>query len=729
MELMGPWPPLIEKPKVEFLATSHRDNFTQHRVRVEIALQQSGEGWLLIPDGLGPFPAALVVFYEPETSAGLNTNQFRDFGYQLARRGFVTLNIGTPGGNAWKPEVGAALCQPLSFHAYVAANAWHALANLPEVDRARIGVVGHSYGGKWAMFAGALWDKFACVAVSDPGIVFDETRSNVNYWEPWYLGFDAVKKRPKAGIPSSSNLRTGAYQRMMEQGRDLHELHALIAPRPFFVSGGAEDPPERWTALNHLVAVNTLLGFTHRVAMTNRKEHSPNAESNEQLYSFFSQFLGTPQSGGKSEASAATSSTDRLRILIETDAGGDPDDEQSLVRFLLYANEWDVEGIIANRAEARRGENKNTERTGLGIVRRMIDAYGAGYSKLVQHDPRYPKPELLRQRTVAGYNSTDEAVNLIIAAIDAPDPRPVWYSDWGTDHGGATNNLRRALDKVLHERGLGGYATFKSKLRLSSANAFDAHTTEIQPPFSFWIDTWRPEMNRLRWYHRFSALTSKAGGFNIERDVRTGHGPLGALYPTNTTHWCKEGDTASFLYLVPNGLGDPAHPGWGSWAGRYGANETFPAKPYFWANQIDAWNGSTNRDNTLLRWAVHLQNDFAARLDWCVNDFARANHPPTPRLSGNLVRSAKPGDHVVLDASQSSDPDGNALKFEWVQYSEAGTYRGTPIIIAGAADREASFTVPIAAAGHSIHVVLMLTDTGVPALTRYQCVVVNVTPP
>ena len=299
MDLLGPWPPLIEKPKVGFHATSRRDNFIQHRVRIEIAPQQSGEGWLLIPDGKGPFPAVLVVFYEPETSGGLNTNQFWDFGYQLARRGFVTLNIGTPGGNAWKPEVGAAQCQPLSFHAYVAANAWHALANLPDVDRSRIGVVGHSYGGKWAMFAGALWDKFACVAVSDPGIVFDETRSNVNYWEPWYLGFDAVEKRPKAGIPSATNPRTGAYQRMMEQGRDLHELHALIAPRPFFVSGGAEDPPARWVALNHLVDVNQLLGFTNRVAMTNRKEHSPNADSNEQLYSFFSHFLGLPHKDSK----------------------------------------------------------------------------------------------------------------------------------------------------------------------------------------------------------------------------------------------------------------------------------------------------------------------------------------------------------------------------------------------------------------------------------------------
>jgi hypothetical protein len=173
----------------------------------------------------------------------------------------------------------------------VAANCWQAMANVPEIDSSRIGVTGHSYGGKWAMFAGALWDRFAAVAVSDPGIVFDETRANVNYWEPWYLGLDPQVKRPAAGIPSPDNPRTGAYKRMIEQGLDLHQLHALIAPRPFLVSGGSEDPPERWRALNHLVQVNKLLGHTNRVAMTNRPSHSPNDESNAKLVAFFEHFL------------------------------------------------------------------------------------------------------------------------------------------------------------------------------------------------------------------------------------------------------------------------------------------------------------------------------------------------------------------------------------------------------------------------------------------------------
>lgn len=289
-ELMGPWPELIERPRVEVLETTRRENFTQRKVRVEIARGQTLAGYLLIPDGRGPFPAVLVPYYDAETGAGL-AKELRDFGHQLTRRGFVSLSIGSPGGDARKPETGAARCQPLSFLGYVAANCANALASLPEVDPGRIGVVGHSYGGKWAMFAACLSEKFACGVWSDPGIVFDEKRPNVNYWDPWYLGDTPEPKRPR-GLPSPEHPRTGAYKALVEGGHDLHELQALMAPRPFLVSGGSEDPPERWRALNHCVAVNRLLGFTHRVAMTNRPKHDPTPESNEVIYRFFEHFLG-----------------------------------------------------------------------------------------------------------------------------------------------------------------------------------------------------------------------------------------------------------------------------------------------------------------------------------------------------------------------------------------------------------------------------------------------------
>lgn len=293
-DVLGPWPPLLEEPRLEVLGSERRENFTQQRVRVPYGPGQAQEGYLLRPAGAGPFPAVLVVFYDPETSVGLKTDRpQRDFALQLTRRGFVTLSIGTPGGNAWKPELAGARCQPLAYHAYVAANAWQALSALPEIDAERIGITGHSYGGKWALFAAAWWEKFAAVAVSDPGIVFDETRANVNYWEPWYLGLDAKTNRA-AGIPSATNPRTGAYARLRTEGHDLDEIHALIAPRPFLVSGGAEDPASRWEILQRTVEVNTRLGFSNRIVLTTRPTHDPTPESNQRLVEFFVEHLRPP---------------------------------------------------------------------------------------------------------------------------------------------------------------------------------------------------------------------------------------------------------------------------------------------------------------------------------------------------------------------------------------------------------------------------------------------------
>jgi len=291
---LGQWPELITEPDVQFLSSERRDNFTQHNVRFKWTPTEFTTGYLLIPDGDGKRPAVLTVFYEPETAVGLK-GENRDFAYQLAKRGFVTLSIGTTEATESKtyalyhPNINNATVQPLSMLGYAAANAWYVLASRPEVDSERIGIVGHSFGGKWAMFAGCLFDKFAAVAVSDPGIMFGHHPS-VNYWEPWYLGWHPQPWR-KRGKITVDNPGRGLYLKLREDNRDLHELHALLAPRPFLVSGGEVDPPERWRALNHLVRINKLLGYEDRVGMTNRPDHSPNPESNAVIYAFFEHFL------------------------------------------------------------------------------------------------------------------------------------------------------------------------------------------------------------------------------------------------------------------------------------------------------------------------------------------------------------------------------------------------------------------------------------------------------
>jgi len=245
----------------------------------------------------------LSVYYEPEAAVG-NRGPFGgrktcDYARRVARRGFVALSVGRlydhahrgrkrklppyePGADCYYPDKDNVQLQPSSFHAYVAANCYNALASLKQVDPKRVGIVGHSYGGKWAMFGACLCDKFACGVFSDPGItIFNPRHGGANYSAKWYLGSRL------GGKPS-------AYSQIGDGGHDLHELLALMAPRPFLVSGcqGTTDQPVRWKALNHIVAVNKLLGYENRVAMSNnRPAHMQTSESLKVLYAFFEYFL------------------------------------------------------------------------------------------------------------------------------------------------------------------------------------------------------------------------------------------------------------------------------------------------------------------------------------------------------------------------------------------------------------------------------------------------------
>ncbi|HEV3340025.1 MAG TPA: prolyl oligopeptidase family serine peptidase [Pirellulales bacterium] len=288
---LGEWPPLVEHPTVKRLETTERDGYREEHLRIQVSAEgRVVDGYLLVPAGEKKrLPAVLVPFYEPLTSIGRNEKGrgTHDYGLRLVRRGFVTLSIGTPGdpmevgGDTRRLLVKAGIAdgrQPLTMLAYTAATCHTVLGELPYVDSDRIGIIGLSYGGKWTMFASCLYDKFACAVWSDPGIVFNEQNANVNYWEPWYLGYDPQTER-KPGVPSADNPRTGLYKELIEAGDDLVNLHALMAPRPLLVSGGTEDPPRNWRALNHLAAVNKLFGSDDRVAMTARTTHVPTPDA------------------------------------------------------------------------------------------------------------------------------------------------------------------------------------------------------------------------------------------------------------------------------------------------------------------------------------------------------------------------------------------------------------------------------------------------------------------
>jgi dienelactone hydrolase len=302
MHMMGEWPSFLKKQKMTRLDSTRRDGFTQYRICFKWLPNEKTEGYLLIPDSSRgkKMPAVIVVYYQPKTAIGDRfpgfDYKYRDFALQLAKRGFITLSLGTTKTTKAKtyslyyPSIDSAQIEPLSTLAYAAANVWYVLSKVPEVDSTRIGIMGHSYGGKWAMFASCLFDKFAAAVWSDPGIIFDDTKPNANYWAPWYLGYTPPPWGKRSKI-STHYPEKGLYPKLRAEGYNLQELQALMAPRPFLVSGGVVDTPNRWIVLNHSIAVNRLLGYKNRVAMTNRRLHSPNPRSNQIAYLFFEYFL------------------------------------------------------------------------------------------------------------------------------------------------------------------------------------------------------------------------------------------------------------------------------------------------------------------------------------------------------------------------------------------------------------------------------------------------------
>lgn len=299
---LGTWPDLYTKQRFEYIDTLYEDTYTQYSVRFKWTPNEWTKGYLLVPKNkVGKMPAVVSVFYDAESSIGIGSESrpwrpWRDFAKELAIRGFVTLAIGTKEASErnefslYYPSIDSVSVQPLSMLAYAANNAYYVLANCAHVDKRRIGIVGHSFGGKWAMFASCLTDNFAAAVWSDPGIVMQEDRESINYWEPWYLGFHPKPWR-KRGLITDQNPAYGVYNRLKKDNRNLHELHALMAPRPFLVSGGSEDPINQWKVLNHSIEVNKLLGHKEKVAMTNRPMHALTENATEIIYTFFEYFL------------------------------------------------------------------------------------------------------------------------------------------------------------------------------------------------------------------------------------------------------------------------------------------------------------------------------------------------------------------------------------------------------------------------------------------------------
>ena len=457
----------------------------------------------------------------------------------------------------------------------------------------------------------------------------------------------------------------------------------------------------------------------------------------------------------------AIHAAEKVRIVVLTDIENEPDDAQSMVRFLTYANQFDVEGLVATTSIHQQ------QRTAAARIRQIVEAYGKVQANLLLHEPNYPTAEHLKSviregRADYGMNAVGEGQDssgsdLLIAAADRDDPRPLWVTVWG-----GPNVLAQSLWKVKATRTAEQLANFVKKLRVYTISDQDDSGPWIRKTFPglFYISS--PGIHAGGAYHfatwsgisgdKFHARFTGAD-FSIvdnkwlDDHIRNDHGPLGAEYPI--TKFLMEGDTPSFLGLVQNGLNTPERPNWGGWGGRY---ELYipPMQKWFqepetrplWTNAADEvlgfdGNWHTSNHATIWRWRSAYQNDFAARMDWTTKNYAQANHPPVVKLGHAAELNAKRGELISLSAKGTTDPDGNDLKYEWFYYGEVGTFTtsnaraGQPLVINQFDQPQASFNVPntrvMVPGTGTMHIILAVTDTGIPALTRYERVIVNVT--
>jgi len=456
----------------------------------------------------------------------------------------------------------------------------------------------------------------------------------------------------------------------------------------------------------------------------------------------------------------AAQTTPRYRLIVLSDIEAEADDTESFVRLMLYSNEIDIKGMIATTSVWKRTS------VAPASIKRIITAYGKVRTNLLKHAAGFPTADALLSVVKQGLpvygmegvgeGKDSEGSDWIIKTLEEKDDRPLWVSVWG-----GANTLAQALYKIKHTRSETEAKRLIAKLRVYTISDQDDTGIWIRNNFPdlFYIVTPGDDYGHSTW----SAINSFVKGINnetisndwLEEHIQRGHGPLGAEYPD--VAWGMEGDTPSWLDLIPNGLSDPEHPEWGGWGGRYelykpaflpsktGVSGLTPApetRP-IWTNAIDSFtpyvHGNFGRtvkldslefkDNkvSLWRWRDDFQDDFAARMDWCVKTPAEANHPPVPVLDGPSEITVRSGEKFSLDAGGSTDPDGDHLSFLWISYPEAGTYK-KPIVFAPENMHRLDLTAPRVPVKETAHIILKVSDNGSPSLSRYKRIIVTVLP-
>lgn len=458
------------------------------------------------------------------------------------------------------------------------------------------------------------------------------------------------------------------------------------------------------------------------------------------------------------------------RVIVLTDMGNEPDDQMSFVRLLLYSNELDLEALVATTSTWQKTkvqvEPMHKIVAAYGEVRANLLKHASGWPEAAQLDAMVLSGQLAYGMAAIGADKMSPGAEAILRAAEKNDPRPLWISIWG-----GANTLAQALTHLRATRSAAEVDKLIARLRVYSISDQDDAGPWIRREFpnlhyivkpsspdsgEYLYATWTGISGDMYYRNGQGADSSTVTNEWLETNIRA-KGPLGKLYPHFA--FIMEGDTPAFLGLTNNGLNSFRHPSWGGWSGRYIWRQPYGETHSIWTQGGDLFRRVTSEDSvtgkdgkiyvsdqaTIWRWRTAFQHEFAARIDWTIKSFSQANHNPLVVVNDKdgtlpVTLEAQVGQPILLDASQSKDPDGNKLSFKWFHYEEAGFVPGVNLAeIKITQDAAAKATVTATSACRPVwrpmnrpcptgiaHIILAVTDNGSPALTSYRRVILNV---
>ena len=421
----------------------------------------------------------------------------------------------------------------------------------------------------------------------------------------------------------------------------------------------------------------------------------------------------------------------RIRTIITTD--GEIDDQCSLVRYMLYANMFELEGLVSSSSRFHYLTKEGEVFKGRDSNQKWIDAYAEVYDNLCQHAEGFPTPEYLTSINVEGNITepgemdTDTEGSLLIKECIMDEREDLLFLQvWG-----GTNTIAAALRSIEEEykdtdQWEEVYEKVCNKVQIwIDLDQDDTLNDYILPnwpdipiivsydqfwAFGYFWDQLVPEE-----YHQY--LTSDF----MAKYIANEDNPLSTIYYENlggengSLNFLSEGDTPNFFYILDNGLRSAENPAYGGWAGRFAkVTPGFMESGIYTTGKLlgGLWNETYDdgdRFKPVYRWMDDFQNEFAARMEWTYASYEEANHEPVVTLAEGIDISAQRGETVTLTA-QTSDPDGDVVTVSFWQYGDADTYGGDVELIPGEGD-QVSFVVPEdAKIGDTIHIIVEAQD-------------------